>query len=618
MRCCTRRRCSSGSATLPELAGHVALAAVTALAWLGAGSLVLRRARGRVDDRLLEALNELAAGAIAFALVTFAAGLVGGLYPLPFVLATAAAAGVGLVRAAALVRGLRLPPLRAFARWELALAALLGAYVVLAVVAAAAPVSSEDALAYHAAAPSLFESTHELRELWWEWASYQPFTVEMLVLDGFLLWDDTQGAFAPLLLGLAALAVVVGAAHRIAGRTVALVAGAVFFAQPFMLWQTTSTFVEPGLALAIGLASWNLWRFAETGQTWCVGIAGLFAGAAAGMKYTGAAAAVVLALVAAYLLRGRLRPRHLAVFAVPAVVVALPWYVKNAIQTGNPVYPLLFGAVNEEATRDLENVLAEYGHGRSPLDALLLPARLLGDADAFDRGDLVSPLFFLFAPLTLLLRPLRAVVLPVWAGVAAYGVAWFVGSQQARFLVALMPVLAVLAALAIVAVARAGRLGRLATVVIVSAAFVSGLGVSTLYASRFAKVAVGLEAEESFLRRTAPYHEAAEWANRNLPAEAHVLSDPRAVLHLERRSVTWTPSALPASAGAAATKAFVREHGLTHALVFEANVPHVRQAELAGGRVVGRVTARTVTSRTLGELGPPETVLVYSLRPGDE
>ena len=71
----------------------------------------------------------------------------GGLYALPFVLATAAAAGVGLVRAVALVRGLRLPPLRAFARWELALAALLGAYVVLAVLATAAPVSSEDALA---------------------------------------------------------------------------------------------------------------------------------------------------------------------------------------------------------------------------------------------------------------------------------------------------------------------------------------------------------------------------------------------------------------------------------------------------------------------------------------
>ena len=97
--------------------------------------------------------------------------------------------------------------------------------------------------------PALFESSHELRELWWSWESYQPFTVEMLVLDGFLLWDGVQGAFAPLLLGLAALAAVVGAADRIAGRSVALLAGAVFFAQPFLLWQMTSTFVEPGLAL---------------------------------------------------------------------------------------------------------------------------------------------------------------------------------------------------------------------------------------------------------------------------------------------------------------------------------------------------------------------------------
>jgi 4-amino-4-deoxy-L-arabinose transferase-like glycosyltransferase len=567
---------------------------------------------------LLEGLNELTVGSIATALLTFFAGLAGLLYPLPFALLTGSAAAVGLVRLAGLLHGARLPSVRALRAWERALAALLAVYVVLAVVVTAAPVSSEDALAYHAAGPELFESAHELRELWWEWASYQPFTVEMLVLDGFLLWDDTQGAFAPLLLALAALAVVVGAAHRIAGRSVALLAGAVFFAQPFMLWQSTSTFVEPGLALTIGLASWNLWRFAQVGRTWCVGIAGVLAGGAAGMKYTGAAAAVVLAAVAGWLLRDRLRPRHLLAFAVPAVAVALPWYVKNAVQTGNPVYPLLGGAVNDEATRDLERVLGEYGHGRSPLDAVLLPLRLLGDADAFDRGDLVSPLLFLFAPLALLVRRLRPVAVPVWLGLVAYLAAWFVGSQQARFLVALMPALALFAAMAAFEVARTGRTGRMLTVTVVAAALASGLGVSTLYASRFVPAAAGLESQDEFLRTKAPYHEAIAWANRNLPPKAHVLSDVRASLHLERGFVTWTPSALPASAGAAETRAFVREHGLTHALVFATNVPHVRQARLAGGRVVGRVTARTVTSRTLDERGPPETVLVFSLGPDGE
>jgi 4-amino-4-deoxy-L-arabinose transferase-like glycosyltransferase len=589
-----------------------------ALAWLGGGSLLLSAGRGIVGDRLLEGLNELAVGAIAWAMLTFAAGFAERLYSLPFAILTAAAALVGARRFAVLIRGSRLPQLRELQRWERALVALLGVYVVFAVVATAAPVSSEDALAYHAAGPALFEAEHGLHELWWSWESYQPFSVEMLVLDGFLLWDDVQGAFAPLLLGLASLAAVVGAADRIAGRGTAVLAGAVFFAQPFMLWQTTSTFVEPGLALATALAAWNLWRFAQLGRTWCVVVAGLLAGGAAGMKYTGAALAVVLAAVAGWLLRDRLRPRHLLAFAVPAVALALPWYVKNAVQTGNPVYPLLGGAVNEEATRDLETVLDQYGHGRSPVDAVLLPVRLLGDGDAFDRGDLVSPLLFLFAPLTLLVRKLRPAAVPVWLGIAAYLAAWFVGSQQARFLVALMPVLALLAALAAVEMARAGTAGRMLTVTVMAAALVTGLGVSTLYASRFVRVAVGLQSEDEFLRAKAPYYEATEWANRNLPPDAHVLSDIRAVLYLERDSVTWTPSALPSSAGASQTRAFVREHGFTHALVFEKNAPHVRQAQFAGGRVVARVTAHTVTSRTLGDLGPPETVLVYSLEPADK
>ena len=67
-----------------------------------------------------------------------------------------------------------------------------------------------------------------------------------------------------------------------------------------------------------------------------------------------------------------------------------------------------------------------------------------------------------------------------------------------------MPVLALLAALAIVAVARAGRLGRLLTVTVVTGALVAGLGISTLYASRFVAVSAGLESQGEFLSRKAP------------------------------------------------------------------------------------------------------------------
>lgn len=62
-----------------ECAAHVALAGLTALSWLGAGSLVLAPLRSS-GDRALDALNRIGAGALAFALATFAAGWLGLLY----------------------------------------------------------------------------------------------------------------------------------------------------------------------------------------------------------------------------------------------------------------------------------------------------------------------------------------------------------------------------------------------------------------------------------------------------------------------------------------------------------------------------------------------------------
>ena len=83
-----------------------------------------------------------------------------------------------------------------------------------------------------------------------------------------------------------------------------------------------------------------------------------------------------------------------------------------------------------------------------------------------------------------------------------YLAAWFVGSQQARFLVLLMPVLAVLAALAIVAVPRAGRLGRLLTIATVGGALIAGLGITLAYAGQFVPVVAGRESEDAVPRST--------------------------------------------------------------------------------------------------------------------
>ena len=165
-----------------ECVAHVALAAATALAWLGVGSLVLAPL-GRSGDRALDGLNRLGAGAVALALLTWTLGWFGLLYAELFVPLLAAGAVFGVLELRRL-RPFGLP--RAWPAWQLALLALIGLYVAIDLVVTCAPISSADALLHHAAAPELFEQRHRVIETPWAWNSYQPFTVEMLVLDGFL------------------------------------------------------------------------------------------------------------------------------------------------------------------------------------------------------------------------------------------------------------------------------------------------------------------------------------------------------------------------------------------------------------------------------------------------
>lgn len=599
-----------------QFVGHLVLAGLTSLAWLGLGSILLRPLRSS-SDPLLDVLNRIGAGAVGFALLTMGLGWIEALHPIGFRVALGAAALGGIVEAARAWHNVSLPHLREWRVWQIGLAVLLAVYCVLAVLTTAAPISSPDALLYHAADPALFEASGRIFEVPWNSSSYEPFTLEMLVLYGDLVWDPVLGAFAPLLLALVALAAVMGFAKRLGGRSAALVAGAVFFAQPFMLWESTSVFVEPGLAAAIALASWNLAEYVRCppGTPSSLVLTGMFAGAAAGTKYLGLIAGAGLAVALVVLARPRLRARELVSFAVPAVLVAAPWYVKNAVLTGNPFYPHLFDGLNEAAAAELERSMRSFGDGRGPLDFLVLPVMLLVDGESFDAGEWISPLFLAFAPLALLVLQPRRVRVAVSAAILVFVVAWFLTSQQARFLVPLMPPAAVLAALGALALAARGRAGRVVAVATFAVALAGGLAASTVYAARFAPAALGAEPEGEFLEKNVSIYEGVDWLNRNLGADDKVAVDFWALLYIDVPYVTFGTMGdlLPPKADAAATNAFVDEHGITHFALLAGDVARRRQAEAIGATIVARVPVRSIRSRTRGELGPLQTMLVYAL-----
>lgn len=589
--------------------GHIALACATALSWFGLGTLLLAKLRDP-GDGVLDALNRFGAGAVAWALLTAFAGWLGVLYNWVYLVGFVPCAFLGVAAVVPAARALPLPRPSLWPRWEQALGLLLALYAALAVISTLAPVSSEDALRYHAAGPALFEHAHRLVQLPWTWESYQPFSVEMLTLGGFLLWDPIQGAMAPLLLAFGAALAVAGAGWRIGGRRVALLATAIFAAQPFILWESSSSFVEPGLALMVALAAWNLWRLRDTGLVRFAGLSGLFVGADAGMKYNGVVAGVVIALAAFLLVRERIRPATVAAFLVPAVLVPLPWYVKNAIETGNPIFPLVFGGANPEADASIHASLQRYGRGHSVLDAVLVPFRFLTSGSSFDRGDFVSPLFGALAPLALLRRPARRTVLVLFAVSLCYTAVWFVTSQQARFLVPLMPVFAIVATLGALALADRGRAARGLVSLFVAGALAAGLAISLVYTSQFIPYLLGRQSESAFLSQKTSSYDGVAWLNQHVPTGV-IFTDIPETLYLRPPYVVHTPSALASNAAPGAVSQFVRCWKVDYLATFPGDTSLMAQLKPFIGPLIGKVLTHLVISRTRNTPGPNETMLVY-------
>jgi hypothetical protein len=275
---------------------------------------------------------------------------------------------------------------------------------------------------------------------------------------------------------------------------------------------------------------------------------------------------------------------------------------------------LLRGWPNPEADTGAHRSFDNYGYGRSALDLVLLPFRLLADAEPFDRAEFISPLFLAFAPVALLAPHARRVVAVALAAVATYVLLWFFGGvQDSRYLMLTMPVLAVVAAFGIVTLAQRGRAGRILAVYGTAGALAVGAAVSAVYARQYVSVVTGRESEDAFLRETVSYGEGTEWLNRHVPANAHVALDYVFVLPSKQRALAWTSDVLPTEAGPAETREFVRRYGLTHALIFTASTLRRRQLGYVGAKRIARVTVHRVVSRTRSERGPPETMDVYRI-----
>jgi len=367
------------------------------IAW-GLG-LWLWRWLGPADGRFAEtALFSLGLGLGALGLLVLGVGLAGWLTrPFLFGLSILLAL-VGLPVLLPFLRTIRLPK-RPSPLITLYLVVVVG----LAFTVALLPPTSWDSLSYHLRGPWLYLQAGRIYPDVDVFSLNNPFLLEMLFMLGMALRSDVTAqlihfVFLFLLAGQVYLLAVTGLKLSNGWTAVLLL-----LTLPMTLQLAAISYNDLALAFTILATLFAYLRWREGGQSRWLLLSGIFSGLAMSLKYTSfiAPTLIGLLLIGQYWRQPRQLARLLLLFAGPALLVALPWYVKNWAFMGNPVYPFVWHGRFWDTFRANAHQQPGSGIGWNLWAILTVPYTLtLGVADASGDG-LIGPLFLALLPLLL-------------------------------------------------------------------------------------------------------------------------------------------------------------------------------------------------------------------------
>lgn len=413
-----------------------------------------------------------------------------------------------------------------------------------------------DGLTYHLAGPQRYLQAGGVVELPYDHHTYFPFMTEMWFALGLALKGPVLAKLFHWMMLPLSCAAIWAFGRRHLGVRAASWAAALWVSLPAVQSEATTAYIDLAFSLWVILA-WGCaanWR--ETDNAEWLGWAGAFGGFALGSKYLGALTFGFIGVwaLARMILRHRIQIVPLLRYAVFALVLGGGWYLRNALWTGNPVYPFAYGIFGgkgwtAQMAADYTKDQLNYGFGRGPLDLLLAPWRLSmaplnaivdtqrgpalspqpwwpmsnatltnGNSGLFESAGLalqifIGPALLAFTlPVLFIRRKPAALGLWLWA-VAAFSLFWFPTGQYLRYL---LPAFALLCLPCGWMIARIeGRLPPLRWItygaLIAWFAFVPALTIHN--GGRAWEVVLGRTTPEAYLRRTFAPYRAMEWLN---------------------------------------------------------------------------------------------------------
>jgi hypothetical protein len=313
-----------------------------------------------------------------------------------------------------------------------------------------------DGLMYHLLGPSQFLDAGGFFPNLDNWYVNSPFAIDMLFTIGISIGDNVLPKLIHytfwILFGMSSFAF----ANRWYSQEIAFLTLALVLGVPALpIWASFAYIDIAWSAFELLALGCMIFWWKEEDQNWLM-LASVFTALMLSTKYLGLFGAGIICLLFIYIViteKRRLSGKTIIALGLPFLIITLPWYLRNLIWFGNPLYPLIWGGPGWDPIRlDLYNTyLGSFGKGSQWLDFLLLPWNVYAHNElfgaVFNRNDIPHILFFLvpFAPFLRKDRLSRILILVCFLRIML----WFVGSQQIRFLLPIYPLLALLSAVSI-------------------------------------------------------------------------------------------------------------------------------------------------------------------------
>ncbi len=422
---------------------------------------------------------------------------------------------------------------------------MIAGLILINLVGALGPETFYDALVYHLALPQAYLLKHAIFPTPHNVFSGVPFNIEMLYGLGLAIGGEGLAKLIPWGISIAILGLIALWARRFADAKVGLLAALFFYSCPMVSSETWYGTVDLGwcffsfltiFALIIGLEN------AETPKINWIVLAGIFAGLTMGVKYN-AFSILAVALLLLFFKRiweqkqnWRRTKTESGLFVLAALIVVLPWLLKNFYFYRNPIFPFfheLFNAHSSDVP-DWRGVLQDAGRELRPVfttmagfvDFLAGPWSRSWDVRTLDSIGVAS---LACVPALCLAdwkksSPYRLLLVALMVGLALASLS----SRLPRYLIFVLPFLAIAVATPLASEKRVGVLSRVFPLAVILAC---GINCCQIFNSWFELggwvVVSGQKTKAEYLQRShpgypTPYYAAAEFVNL-LPMNVKIL-----------------------------------------------------------------------------------------------